>query len=70
MVTIPTGKAHLTPEELVLEKDTVTSDTGTAEMESLMEELDEQVKETPIGNRSFGSMRPETVAPMILTMYI
>ena len=50
VVTIPTGKAHLTPEELVLEKDTVTSDTGTAEMESLMEELDEQVKETPIGN--------------------
>ena len=51
IVTIPLGNAHLKPEEMVLEE-TTTPDKGTAEMDSLMEELDEQVKETPIGTGS------------------
>ena len=50
VVTIPLGKAHLTPDELVLEQDVATTENETTEMDSLMEELEGEVIEQPISS--------------------
>ena len=50
VVNIPLGKAHLSPDELVLEQETATAVPETTEMDSLMEELEGEVIEQPISN--------------------
>ena len=50
VVTIPLGKAHLTADELVFEQEMAPSTQETTEMDSLMEELDGEVIDHPIGN--------------------
>ena len=52
VVTIPLGKAHLNPEELVLEAEAAKVDMEPTEMDSLMEELEEQVVEQPAASNS------------------
>ena len=52
VVTIPLGRAHLNPEELVLEAEAAKVDMEPTEMDSLMEELEEQVVEQPAASNS------------------
>ena len=48
VVTIPLGNAHLKPEEMVFDKESLAAGAEPTEMDSLMEELDGQVEEQPL----------------------